>query len=183
MFHTQAKCLIIVLRTLCLWKFSSRSTHSRGAKYGLPVTILFLHSQSLQSRMLVWAAVLFFGTSRENSARVPPRLRACVGHDMMPESMLSSPPTHLYPSPSHLAPARSNPLLRRHLNKNPDSIGQKRGPRIEPVFRAQNWDRVRKWCKNSGPDSGHKNPRATSGSPPTSWPARAIGRRLVHRIF
>ena len=40
--------------------------------------------------------------------------------------------------------------------ENPGSVGHKHGPKIGTVFQAQNWDRVRKRCKESGPDSGTK---------------------------
>ena len=129
---------------------------------------------------MVW----LFGTSRLHSAQVPPRLCACVGHEVMPGSMLSSyTPTHLTPNPFHLAPPQRSLLIRRHRSKNPGSVGHKHGPRIESVFQAQNWDRVRKWCKISGPESGHKNSGATSSSQPTSWLARALDRPPVHVIL
>ena len=83
-------------------------------------------------------------------------------------SHLTPPPTSP-PNPFHLAPPQRSLLIRRHRSKNPGSVGHKHGPRIESVFKAQNWDRVRKWCKISGPDSGHKNSGATSSFQPTSW--------------
>ena len=39
MLHNQAKCFIIILFTFCLWISSCSSTHSSGAKYGLPDTL------------------------------------------------------------------------------------------------------------------------------------------------
>ena len=89
-----------------------------------------------------------------------------IRHEFMPGPMLSSytPPTHPTPNPSHPPLPQPSLSIRRHRNKNPGSVGHKHGPRIGSIFKAQNWDRVSKWCKISGPDSGHKNPSNSARS-------------------
>ena len=86
-----------------------------------------------------------------------------------------TPPHPPRPNPSHPPLPQPSLLIRRHRNKNPGSVGHKHGPRIGPVFKAQNWDRVSKWCKISGPDSGHKKPEQLSALGPVhDWPAQLV---------
>ena len=85
------------------------------------------------------------------------------------------------PTPPHLTksipPISPHPslLIRRGRSENPGSVSHKHGPRIGTVFWAQNWDRIRKWCKKSGPDSGPKKPEQLSAvGPAFALPAHLV---------
>ena len=110
MLLNQAKCFIIILFTFCQWNSSGSSTHSSGAKYGLPDTLFHVHYQYLESRC--WCGQ-WCGYLAQVVCIQPKSLRGFVLVLVMKSCQDRcshlTPPTHLTPQSISLSPTPTQP--------------------------------------------------------------------------